>query len=121
VPFLDYTVVDFAFRIPSIFKVDRHQRKKIVQDAFRELLPSELYNRPKKGFEVPLLEWMRDKLKTRILNEWLNRDMIESQGIFNYTTIQSLIKQLESSNPGDAPARIWGLIQFQNFYNKYMK
>jgi asparagine synthase (glutamine-hydrolysing) len=121
VPFLDYTVVDFAFRIPSIFKVDRHQRKKIVQDAFREQLPAALYNRPKKGFEVPLLEWMRDKLKTRILNEWLNRDMIESQGIFNYTTIQSLIKQLESSNPGDAPARIWGLIQFQNFYNKYMK
>src|SRR5690606_4247736 len=61
-PFLDYKVVDFAFSLPESFKIDRNLKKKIVQDAFRSMLPEELYNRPKKGFEIPLLGWFRKEL-----------------------------------------------------------
>jgi asparagine synthase (glutamine-hydrolysing) len=53
--FLDQEVVEFAFGLPSEYKVDGGM-KKIVQDAFRNYLPPELYNRPKHGFEIPLLD-----------------------------------------------------------------
>lgn len=120
VPFLDYTVVDFAFSLPSEYKVDRRQRKKIVQDAFRNILPAELYNRPKKGFEVPLLEWLRGPLLSRIRNEWLQEDLLRAQGLFNIDIVQGLIRKLQSANPEDAPAKIWALIQFQNFWMRYI-
>ncbi len=119
-PFLDYTVVDFAFRLPSIYKVNRLQRKRMIQDAFKQMLPSELYNRPKKGFEVPLLEWMRIGMQERIKTEWCNRELIESQGLFSYEAIELLMKQLHSSSPGDSPAKLWAIIQFQNFWLKFM-
>jgi asparagine synthase (glutamine-hydrolysing) len=119
VPFLDYRVVDFAFTLPSIYKVDRRYRKKIVQDAFKSLLPDELYNRPKKGFEMPLLEWMRGGLFERMNKQWLNKELIEHQQIFNFNAIQELIRQLKSANPGDSPAKLWAIIQFQNFWLRY--
>ncbi len=55
-PFLDYELVNFTFSLPADYKIDSSLRKRVVQDSFRALLPAELYNRPKKGFEVPLLK-----------------------------------------------------------------
>jgi len=120
VPFLDYRIVEFAFTLPVSSKINASIKKKIVQDAFRDVLPQELYNRPKKGFEVPLLQWFRTDLKDKILNDWLNDDYIKEQGIFSLEMIQQLKLQLFSNNPGDVHAQIWALIVFQNFWRKYM-
>ncbi|MBU1718440.1 MAG: asparagine synthase (glutamine-hydrolyzing), partial [Bacteroidetes bacterium] len=46
VPFLDHTVVDFVFSLPPQWKIYREMKKRILQDAFRDILPPELYNRP---------------------------------------------------------------------------
>ena len=54
-PFLGAGVVDFAFSLPDSYKINGSLKKKIVQDAFRSMLPEEIYNRPKHGFEIPLL------------------------------------------------------------------
>jgi asparagine synthase (glutamine-hydrolysing) len=120
VPFLDYHVVDFIFSLPDHYKIDRSLRKKVLQDAFRDILPAELYNRPKKGFEVPLLKWLRREMKSIIVDDLLSKDLIESQGIFNYSEIEKLKQQLFSNNPGDIHARIWGLVVFQWWWKKWM-
>lgn len=121
VPFLDVEVVNFIFSLPSDYKINLSMRKRILQDAFRDMLPSELYNRPKKGFEVPLLKWLRREMKSLITDDLLSKKMIEEQGIFNYSEIEKLKKQLFSANPGDVHARIWGLIVFQWWWKKYLK
>ena len=121
VPFLDYEVVNFIFSLPDDFKINSSIRKKILQDTFREMLPAELYNRPKKGFEVPLLKWFRNEMKSLIIDDLLSKKLIEEQGIFNYEEIEKLKKQLFSSNPGDIHARIWGLIVFQWWWKKYFR
>ena len=121
VPFLDYRIVEFAFSLPVSSKINGNIKKKIVQDAFREILPKELYNRPKKGFEVPLLQWFKTDLKDKILNDWLSDEYIKAQGIFNVETIRQLKLQMLSNNPGDVHAQIWALIVFQNFWRKYME
>jgi asparagine synthase (glutamine-hydrolysing) len=118
-PFLDYTVVDFAFSLPAEFKINSTLKKRIVQDAFRHLLPTELYNRPKHGFEVPLLKWFRNELKSLIEDDLLNDKFILEQKIFNLQYIQQLKQQLNSNNPGDAAANIWALIVFQWWWKKY--
>jgi asparagine synthase (glutamine-hydrolysing) len=112
-PFLDFELVNFIFSLPEDFKINKAIRKRILQDSFRDLLPTELYNRPKKGFEVPMLKWLRREMKSLIQDDLLSERMISEQGIFNYTEIQKLKQQLFSSNPGDVHARIWGLIVFQ--------
>jgi asparagine synthase (glutamine-hydrolysing) len=119
-PFLDYKVVDFAFSLPVSSKVDGAMKKKIVQDAFRAELPAELYDRPKQGFEVPLLKWMRNELRPLIENDLLADEFVESQGIFDVEAVRRLKAQLFSRSPGDVHARIWGLIVFQTWWKRYM-
>jgi asparagine synthase (glutamine-hydrolysing) len=119
-PFLDYRVVEFAFSLPVSSKINGQIKKKIVQESFKDMLPKELFNRPKRGFEVPLLQWFRKDLKDKIFNDWLQDDYIRQQGIFNLSMIQQLKQRLLSNNPGDVHAQIWALIVFQNFWRKYM-
>ena len=119
VPFLDYEVVNFVFSLPVDFKIDQNLRKKILQDAYREILPTQLYNRPKKGFEVPLLKWFQREMKSLIMDDLLSEKFITQQNIFNYSEIEKLKRKLFSSNPEDIHARIWGLIVFQWWWRKY--
>lgn len=119
-PFLDVEVVNFIFSLPEDFKINNNLRKRVLQDAFRDVLPAELYNRPKKGFEVPLLKWFRKEMKSMIVNDLLSKELIEQQGIFKYVEIEKLKTQLFSSNPGDVHARIWGLIVFQFWWKKFV-
>ena len=120
VPFLDYEFVNFIFSLPEEYKIKGSVRKRIVKDAFRDILPKQLYNRPKKGFEVPLLKWFRNEMKSLIVDDLLSEKFIEEQGVFEYSEIDKLKQQLFSSNPGDIHARIWGLIVFQWWWRKYM-
>jgi asparagine synthase (glutamine-hydrolysing) len=118
-PFLDHELVNFVFSLPEHFKIKGSRRKMILQDTFRDMLPAALYNRPKKGFEVPLLKWFRKDMRSLISEDLLSEKTIEEQGIFDYSEIQKLKQKLFSSNPGDVHARVWGLIVFQWWFKKY--
>ncbi len=119
VPLLDYTIVDFAFSLPVSFKLDKNSGKKILKDAFRNDLPDELFHRPKHGFEVPLLKWMKTGLRSLIEEELLSKKFIEAQNIFDAAVIENLKQKLFSNNPEDAHATVWGLLVFQYWYKKY--
>jgi len=115
-PFLDHELVEFAFTLPSAFKINSSIRKKILQETYRNELPEMLFNRQKQGFEVPLLKWFQTELKEKIESYWLNKNFIEEQGIFNSEAISELKRTLFSSSPKDSVATTWDLIVFQNWY-----
>ncbi len=119
-PFLDYKVVDFAFSLPSSYKIDNKLKKKILQDAFRPMLPAEIYNRPKHGFEIPLLDWFRKELWGLINDDLLSKEFVQQQGIFNVKATENLKNKLLSNNPEDTHATIWALIVFQYWWKKYI-
>lgn len=120
VPFLDHELVEYVFSLADEDKIDGKIQKKILQDTFREILPIELYNRPKKGFEVPLLKWFRNEMKAMIMDDLLANQFILDQNVFNLKTINKLKKKLYSSSPGDVHAQIWALIVFQSWWKRYM-
>jgi asparagine synthase (glutamine-hydrolysing) len=120
VPFLDYRVVDFASKLHSDLKITPNIRKRILQESYRSVLPKELYKRPKKGFEVPLLAWFKTDLKHALDETVFNPDYLESQGIFRPAAIMNIRQQLHSANPADTPAQVWALYVFQSWYKKYM-
>ncbi len=119
-PFLDHRLVNYAFSLPSNYMVNGNMRKMILQDAYREQLPYELYRRPKHGFEVPLLNWFRGELKSAIENDYLNDDFIREQKLFNPEMVSKMKQKLLSKSPGDVHAHIWALIVFQHWWKKYM-
>jgi len=120
VPLLDVNVVDFAFSLPVEYKISGNVTKRILKDAFRNELPGQIFERPKHGFEVPLLRWMKTGLRNLIENDLLERNFIEQQNIFNWPSVEFLLKKLFSRNPGDAHATVWSLVVFQYWYKKHM-
>jgi asparagine synthase (glutamine-hydrolysing) len=62
VPFLDREVVSAAFQVADRLKLSRRMAKPVLVDAARDLLPDEVWNRPKQGFVLPFADWMRGRL-----------------------------------------------------------
>ena len=61
-PFLDYRMVEFAFRVPGAMKLAGGQTKAIYKEAVRDLLGDELTYRRKQMFTVPVGDWFRQAL-----------------------------------------------------------
>lgn len=118
-PFLDHELVEYVMSLPSEYKINRHERKRILKDACRDLLPPEIFSRKKQGFEVPLLKWFRGDLRGMI-DELLDEKFLKEQNLFNPAEVKNIRKQLHSNDPGDSASRIWGLIVFQSWWKKYL-
>lgn len=75
-PMLDYRLVNAVMPMDWHWKVNGYRKKHLLIEAFRDQLPPELHNRPKKGFEVPVGVWLRGPLYE------MARDLIENDQCF---------------------------------------
>jgi asparagine synthase (glutamine-hydrolysing) len=116
VPFLAHQVVDFAFSLPPSYKIDGNKKKKIVQDAFKDILPRELYNRPKHGFDVPLAKGFKTVLKPWIV-ELLDDEFVVAQQVFNPSYIKQLKKTIFEGNSFDQN-HVWAILAFQHWWKR---
>jgi asparagine synthase (glutamine-hydrolysing) len=89
-PFLDSKIVDFALSLPYSLKIKNFKTKYILRHIASKSFSRHIFNRPKKGFGLPISEWLRKDLKP-ILNEYLSKENIEKYGIFNYEEVKKLI------------------------------
>lgn len=86
-PFLDYRIVQFAFSIPWKSKLQGGYTKRIVRDALKDLIPTEVvWRRSKIGFNTPMIEWVRGPWKEWILDtmnssDFLNSDVVDAKAL----------------------------------------
>lgn len=123
-PFLDYRVVEFALNLERHKKINKGAQKIILKESFAHFLPAQIFDRSKKGFEVPLHKWLTGKLNSTIENKILNKNKIEEENILNYSYISSLQTKLNSTYPGDSAAKMWAIIVFENWltnFKEYIK
>lgn len=86
-PFLDHQLIEFACSLPGSYKLTRAGRHKhILKEAFKEWLPPGFMQRQKKGFSVPLEQWIRNDfgpiLRERLIEQktlapWFRQDAVE--------------------------------------------
>lgn len=111
VPFLDYRLVEFAFRIPSTLKINDGQSKTILRQALRGILPGTTLKKPKHGFAVPFDKWMRQGLKTFVA-EILFDQRTQSRGFFNQKVIEKYYSDHISGRAG-VSTHLWFLMVFE--------
>jgi asparagine synthase (glutamine-hydrolysing) len=118
VPFLDHRVVDFVMSLPSQYKIDAERRKKIARDAFASLLPREVLSRKKKGFDVPVQDYLykNEGIKS-FLNECMQGNFIQEQGIFDPAFAQMMVPSKSHQVKADAQLW-WAYVAFQYWYKK---
>ncbi|MEI7752094.1 MAG: asparagine synthase (glutamine-hydrolyzing), partial [Candidatus Omnitrophota bacterium] len=116
-PFLDYRLVELAATIPGRLKIRDGVVKDILKRTVAPLLPAGITERPKEGFVLPVFEWMVEKLKD-YCTEVLSDKRIGKHGFFNSESVRHLIADYYSGNRS-AASKVWNLMMFQIWWEKY--
>ena len=118
-PFLDTGVVDLVNGVPFKLKFSGLKTKYILKRLMSDKLPREIVFRRKKGFGIPLAEWINDDLKPLVL-ELLSERAIKEQGLFNYEYVHELLGD-HFARRADNRKPIWTLMAFQLWWNRWYK
>jgi len=115
-PFLDHRVVECAAAMPGRFKLAPGAGKRILRRTFAERLPAEVFARPKKGFEVPIADWLRGELRELVARA-VDPARLKRQGLFRPELPQRWKAEHEGGRR-DRSAELWTLVAFQEWYER---
>ncbi|MGB1448868.1 MAG: asparagine synthase (glutamine-hydrolyzing) [Flavobacteriaceae bacterium] len=104
-PFLDYRVIEFARTLPISYRFKNGKRKRILRDILNDYIPENVFDVPKKGFAIPLAQWMRNELKEDIKFH-LTDEFLDSINGLNVKRVKNFMR-LHFANKGDYSAYIW--------------
>ena len=120
VPFLDYRLVEFAYKMLFNLKLKFfHKDKYIFRKAIKNKLPNETRTRKKKHFFVPINHWFNNEL-INVKEELLSKRFIEKQKIFDYNYIHKINNNFNKSKLFYS-RQLWSLINFQIWYKQYIE
>ncbi|APF20151.1 asparagine synthase (glutamine-hydrolyzing) [Caldithrix abyssi DSM 13497] len=82
VPFVDIKIYDLINNIPAHYKISKKYNKRLLVDAFKDILLEDVYKTQKRGFSLPIPQWARNYL----VNNWdiyslYNKDILHSLGV----------------------------------------
>ena len=117
-PFLDYTFVEFANRIPFCLKLKGLKTKYILKRAMAGKLPPDILARGKKGFGIPIAKWFRNELRDLLLDT-LSEQRIKQQGLFDHRNLARLVNE-HLQGVKDNRKQLWTVFMFQLWFEKYL-
>jgi asparagine synthase (glutamine-hydrolysing) len=119
VPFLTPQIAEFAFSLPSSYHLSGFTLKRLFKAAVKDLIPQEIINRPKKGFGIPVHQWLRTDLKSQ-LAKLLAPKRLRNQGLFDADYVQTLIGEHQNQKE-DHRMILWALLVFQLWYDQWFR
>ena len=116
-PFLDQRVVEWAFAMPGREKIalvgGKPVGKRVLREAFRDRLPSEVFTRPKRGFEMPVSELLAGPAEDRLAAA-TDSAALRRQGLFNPAVVQSWKSEFVNGRR-DTSWHLWTILAFQQW------
>jgi asparagine synthase (glutamine-hydrolysing) len=118
-PFLDHRVAEFVASLPANYKLRGRRTKYILKRAIKDLLPPFVARRGKKGFGVPVAEWLKGKLQP-LARDLLSPERVRRAGVFNPEYVTRLLDEHER---GVANHRklLWTLLMFELWHESFVE
>jgi asparagine synthase (glutamine-hydrolysing) len=117
VPLIDHELVEFAAGIPVEMKLRNGRTKAIFAEAMRDLLPKQVLNRPKRGFEMPVAAWMRGPLRD-VMDDVFSAESIDRRGLFGAEPLRAVYNDFRA---GNGPyMRAWALVTLELWLRQTM-
>lgn len=114
VPLLDHRLFERAWQLPESIKIKEGQGKWILRQILKKYLPEPLFERPKRGFGVPIGNWMRTDLR-----DWceslLSQEALASSGILNPEPIRQLWQE-HLDQTYNRQYSLWNVLMFQMWH-----
>ena len=118
-PFQDHKVMELAYSLPLQWLTGCKNGKKILRDAFKDILPEQIATRKKMGFGVPVGQWFKNELKELYFDNVINGELVKSE-IINQQFAQKLFDD-NSNGIYDYGQHMWALLTLQLWATKWVK
>jgi asparagine synthase (glutamine-hydrolysing) len=118
-PMLDHRILEFAAQLPDEYKYQNGLKKRILREITHDYIPKELLDRPKMGFAIPIAKWLKNELRDHV-DEYLNKDRIKKQGIFNWDFIAKLKIDFFGGRK-EYDSQLWYFLMFQMWHERWME
>jgi asparagine synthase (glutamine-hydrolysing) len=120
VPLLDHLFVEWVTSLPISWKLRGHHRKFIFRKLAERLgIPAAVLHRPKQGFTLPLVHWMRNELQEEIARVLLEPRTLQ-RGYLNRQGIESLLNE-HFRERRDQSATLWLLLIFELWHRNFLE
>ena len=115
-PLLDTRLIEFAWSLPLSMRLHGDKGKIVLRKVLERYVPPELTERPKKGFAVPVSEWIKGPLR-----EWaehlLDKERLRDQGLLEPEAVDRVWQQ-HLSGWQDHDTLLWSLLMFQAWHEE---
>ncbi|MXN67441.1 asparagine synthase (glutamine-hydrolyzing) [Stappia sp. GBMRC 2046] len=118
-PLLDHRLVELAWRCPRELRYEDAQGKVALRRLLEGRVPNELIDRPKRGFGVPINDWLRGPLKDWA-GDMLSPSRLERDGIFHSEPIRICWKE-HLSGRRNWGSRLWNVLMFNAWMDRWGK
>jgi len=115
-PFLDRDVAEFVWRLPVSLKLRGFTGKYLLRRALAGIVPAQVLSRPKRGFLIPVSQWLRGVLRPQV-EELLGEEHLRAQGLFNPAQVRRLVAE-HASGAADHRRPLWALLVLQIWLRK---
>ncbi len=115
-PLLDHEFMQMAASLPAELKLRGTEKKVGLRDALRAWLPDDILDRPKRGFEVPIADWLRGDLRD-YAHELLLDSTARGRGYFRESYVRDILRRHEAGAEDNA-RRIWSLLIFESWHRE---
>ena len=120
-PFLDHMIVELSVKIPMRLKYRDGQSKWILRQILGEYIPEKYFNRPKKGFSIPIFQWFSQYMDT-LFEHYLERKRLEQVGLFNTEEILHEYKKYKWNKEHNKEYNIekmWRILSFMMWWDRW--
>jgi len=120
VPMLDHQFVEWVTSLGPEWKLGHKGQKYILRKlAERVGVPRQVIDRPKQGFALPLLHWMRHELRELVLTLLLEPRTLQ-RGYFNESGVRHLLHEFFCGHTDDY-LLIWRLLMFELWHRNFLE
>lgn len=113
-PLLDHVLGEYAASLPTAWKMQGGQGKRILIDALASRLPPALLTREKKGFAVPLNHWFRTSLR-EFLHDHLTSRRFRDRGFTDPAFLSAMLAEHQSGRR-DNSGWLWSLLMLELWF-----
>ena len=118
-PLLDPRIGQFAASLPLDYKLRGNKGKYILKKSVEGLLPKSILTRSKKGFGIPIAQWLKGRLNP-LMHELLAPQRLKDQGLFEPGYVQTLIAEHEKGIASHHK-QLWTLLVFQLWHDNFLR
>jgi asparagine synthase (glutamine-hydrolysing) len=113
VPLLDHRITEFTTTLPIEMLIKNGQGKHILKEVLYRYLPKELFNRTKKGFTVPVDNWIRGPLE-KWAESLLDPSKIKKEGFFDPNVVNRIWNEHKTKRRTHKN-QLWAILMFESW------